>query len=545
MINQSSEALESERDLLIISRPRLEEYSRTLAVQLQLLNAKIKDPSLPDLLVTVEHEPVYTVGRGQLLERANDNGIPWFEISRGGKTTYHGPGQLVCYPIFDLNVHGRDVHVFLRNLEQVAIDTLASFGISGMRREGFTGVWVPLRDGIKKVAAIGVGVRKWISYHGIALNIDPDLNNFQEISPCGQDGRDVTSLAQILAERDCAVPSFEQTQEAVIASFRKVFGLKLAGQQQAQRIDERIDGRVRPSWLKVKAPGSPVFQETNDIVRKLQLVTVCEEAKCPNMGECWSHRTATMMIMGELCTRRCGFCSVRDGTLENLGALDIFEPVRVAQAVRELGLKHIVVTSVNRDDLADMGAAHFNQTVRAIKHQNPDCSVELLIPDMRGDRALVEMILEGDLVSVLNHNVETVPRIYRRVRPGASFKRSLQILRWAKEYQPSVRTKSGLMVGLGEERSEVLEVMDLLREHGVEILTIGQYLQPTPKQLPIDRYITPEEFEDYRQEGIKRGFSFVESAPFVRSSYHAWKHTQDRPSVHTEPVAEFTHTSAT
>ncbi len=221
---------------------------------------------------------------------------------------------------------------------------------------------------------------------------------------------------------------------------------------------------------------------------------------------------------------RCSFCAVKDGTLESLKPLDGLEPRRVAVAIKELGLKHVVITSVNRDDLDDMGAEHFNQTVKAIRYQNPDCRVELLIPDMRGRRELVETILSSGLVAVLNHNVETVPRLYKTVRPGADFKRSLNILRWARELHPQIMSKSGLMVGLGERREEVLEAMDLLRESEVQILTIGQYLQPSAKQLPIQAYITPEQFKEYEVEAIKRGFPHVESGPLVRSSYHAWKH---------------------
>jgi lipoyl synthase len=267
--------------------------------------------------------------------------------------------------------------------------------------------------------------------------------------------------------------------------------------------------------------------KTQSIIKQHKLVTVCEEAKCPNIGECWSNNTATFMIMGDLCTRRCSFCSVKDGSITNLNPLNPLEPFHVATAVKKLGLKHVVITSVNRDDLEDMGAEHFYNTAKAISYHSPSCKIELLIPDMQGKRSLLEVILQDNFVSVLNHNVETVPRLYRTVRPGSYFKRSLDILALAKDIHPSVKTKSGIMVGLGERLSEILEVMDRLREINCDILTIGQYLQPTRKQLPVVRYITPDEFEEYRIEGLKRGFSYVESGPFVRSSYHAWKHTSE------------------
>jgi lipoic acid synthetase len=285
---------------------------------------------------------------------------------------------------------------------------------------------------------------------------------------------------------------------------------------------------VKPSWLKVRAPGSPEYLETKKIVKDLKLHTVCEEAMCPNIGECWSHHTATFMIMGELCTRRCHFCSVKKGTSETLVALDPFEPERVGIAVKELGLRHAVVTSVDRDDVADKGAGHFCKTVQAIRTHAPQCKVELLIPDLKGSRADLATILSAK-VDVLNHNIETVPRLYKKVRPGAGYIRSLAIHRWAKEIDPKVVTKSGIMVGLGETKEEVLRVMDDMRDADIDVMTIGQYLRPSENQLPVRAFITPEEFKEYEVEGMSRGFKFVESGPFVRSSYHAWKHTADVP----------------
>jgi lipoic acid synthetase len=262
------------------------------------------------------------------------------------------------------------------------------------------------------------------------------------------------------------------------------------------------------------------------LVKEHDLHTVCQEAQCPNIGECWSHHTATFMIMGELCTRKCHFCSVKKGSSETLVALDPNEPDRVGLAVRSLGLKHAVITSVDRDDVADNGAGHFNRTVSAVRKYAPDCKVELLIPDLKGSRKDLETILASK-IDVLNHNIETVPRLYKKVRPGAGYVRSLSIHRWAKEIDPGVVTKSGIMVGLGESREEVLGVMDDMRAVGIDVMTIGQYLRPTQKQLPVRAFITPEEFKEYEVEGMKRGFKFVESGPFVRSSYHAWKHTAD------------------
>jgi len=286
---------------------------------------------------------------------------------------------------------------------------------------------------------------------------------------------------------------------------------------------------VKPPWLKVRAPGSPEYLETRKIVKELKLHTVCEEARCPNIGECWSHHTATFMIMGDLCTRRCHFCSVKKGDATTLLPLDPMEPERVGVAVKELGLRHAVITSVDRDDSFDNGASHFAKTVRAIRKHAPECKIELLIPDLQGSQKDLVTILESG-IDVLNHNVETVPRLYKKVRPGAGYIRSLSIHRWAKEIAPSVLTKAGIMVGLSETRDEVLSLMDDLRAVKVDIMTIGQYLRPSEKQVPVKSFVTPEEFKEYEVEGLKRGFSFVESGPLVRSSYHAWKHTVASPT---------------
>lgn len=291
----------------------------------------------------------------------------------------------------------------------------------------------------------------------------------------------------------------------------------------------------KPSWIKARAPGSPEYLETKGLVTSLKLHTVCEEARCPNIGECWSHHTATFMIMGDLCTRKCHFCSVKKGTSETLVALDPFEPERVGIAVKQLRLKHAVITSVDRDDVADNGAAHFSKTVASVRKHAPECKIELLIPDLKGSQRDLETIVASG-INVLNHNVETVPRLYKKVRPGAGFIRSLSILRWAKEFDPSILTKSGIMVGLGEEKEEVFEVMDSLRASNVDIMTIGQYLRPSQNQLPVKAFVTPEEFKEYEEEGLKRGFKFVESGPLVRSSYHAWKHTVESPVTTDAPT---------
>lgn len=278
--------------------------------------------------------------------------------------------------------------------------------------------------------------------------------------------------------------------------------------------------RRHPDWIKSRAPTGKAVAETRATVRSLGLHTVCEEAQCPNLGECWSHHTATVMLLGDTCTRACRFCAVGHGRPL---PVDPDEPRRVAEAVARLGLKHVVMTSVNRDDLPDGGAGHFAATATAVKERVPDCTIEVLIPDLQGDLDALAIVVAAP-IAILNHNTETVPRLYKQVRPGATYERSLAILRAAKTMRPSVRTKTGLMLGLGETRDEVLTVLGDVRAAGCDVLTLGQYLRPSMEELPVDRYVTPAEFAELGDEARRMGFAYVESGPLVRSSYHAWEH---------------------
>lgn len=273
----------------------------------------------------------------------------------------------------------------------------------------------------------------------------------------------------------------------------------------------------RPPWLKVRFPASPALVELQQLMREADLHTVCEEARCPNIGECWSRGTATFMILGDTCTRSCGFCAVKTG---RPGLLDTAEPRRVALAIQRMGLHHAVITSVNRDELPDGGAAIFASTIEWVRRLSPATTIEVLIPDFKGDRDALATVLAAR-PEILNHNTETVPRLYRQVRPQAVYERSLELLRRAKELDPGTVTKSGLMAGLGETEPELLQVCRDLAAHGVDVLTVGQYLQPTPAHLPIARYWTPEEFARVREQALAMGFTHVESGPLVRSSYHA------------------------
>ena len=273
----------------------------------------------------------------------------------------------------------------------------------------------------------------------------------------------------------------------------------------------------RPDWLKVRLPGGESYSRLKSMMRELDLHTVCEEARCPNVAECWGQGTATFMILGEVCTRSCGFCAVTTGLPTTL---DLAEPERVANAVQTMKLQHAVITSVNRDELPDGGAFLFARTIEAVRRRSPGTTIEVLIPDFKGSRPALARVLDAR-PEILNHNVEAVPRLYKRVRPGARFDQSVQLLERVKEIAPEVISKTGIMVGLGESREEIASVMERLVEAGVEIFTIGQYLQPTKNHLPIERFYHPSEFAELKRIGLAAGFRHVESGPLVRSSYHA------------------------
>jgi len=290
---------------------------------------------------------------------------------------------------------------------------------------------------------------------------------------------------------------------------------KIRHPEKAHRPDNPV--ARKPDWIRVKAPTSPEYHATREIMRGLKLTTVCEEAACPNIGECWSKRHATFMIMGEVCTRACAFCNVATGKPAHL---DPDEPRRVGEALAKLGLEHVVVTSVDRDDLADGGARHFAQTIASIRAASPKTTIEILTPDFKNKPQALDIIL-SDRPDVYNHNLETVPRLYAAIRPGARYFTSLQLLARVKEKDPAMFTKSGIMVGLGETKEEVLQVMDDLRAADVDFLTIGQYLQPTVKHAAVDRFVTPDEFNAYAAAARAKGFLMVSASPLTRSSYHA------------------------
>jgi len=501
-----------------------------------------------DYLLLLEHPHTYTLGahadeRHVLVDPALV-GATLERTDRGGDVTYHGPGQLVAYPIVSVPDNPASGPQHVHRLEQIVIDTLADLGLPGATSvHEYPGVWIDGdRPSPRKIAAIGVrtlrvGPGRRRTLHGVALNVTPDLDMFGHIVPCGIADRGVTSLRAegIDVAMDEVVEAFVARAAALLADGgverhdvvtgpAGVPASPTSGERPLLRRlrqagvvpEEGLDIAVRkPPWVRVPVRVGKGYRQLGSTIHDLGLVTVCEEAGCPNIYECWADGTATFMINGERCTRACGFCQV--DTRHPL-PLSPDEPERVASAIERMALGHAVVTCVARDDLADGGAGAMAQTITAIRDRNPATTVEVLISDCRGDAASLDTIFEAR-PDVLNHNIETVARLQRAVRPSAGYARSLGVL--ARAAHAGLVTKSGLMVGLGEREDEVVATMADLRGVGVSIVTIGQYLRPSRDHLPVSRYWAPEEFDRLRQAGSELGVTHVEASPLTRSSYHA------------------------
>ena len=504
-----------------------------------------------DYLLLLEHPHVYTLGvradPAHVLRDPESVGAALCRADRGGDVTYHGPGQLVAYPIVTLDDHpGAGPH-HVRRIEQVVIDALGDLGLAATRHDGYPGVWVGVGGpDPRKIAAIGVravrvpgGRRRTL--HGVALNVDCDLAMFGHIVPCGIAEYPVTSLRQ-----EGVDASMDEVVEAVAARSVQTWGARGFDRQ-----DVQVPGRTRhgvsdrggpegeralfrrlrqagtdpehgvplrerkPAWLRVPARMGEGYVSLGRTIHSLGLVTVCEEAGCPNIFECWADGTATFMVNGSRCTRACGFCQV--DTRHPL-PLDPGEPDRVAEAVARMGLSHAVITCVARDDLPDGGAGAIAATIRAVRRRSPGTRVEVLISDCKGDAPSLGAVFDAR-PDVLNHNVETVARLQRAVRPSAGYARSLSVL--ARAADAGLVVKSGLMVGLGESEAEVLSTLADLAAVGVSIATIGQYLRPSADHLPVARWWTPEELGALAAAGRELGLAHVEASPLTRSSYHA------------------------
>lgn len=519
-------------------------YRDALALQHALFRR-----SEEDHLLFVEHPHVYTLGVRAKSEHIIDDpasvGAEIVRVDRGGDVTYHGPGQVVGYPIISIALGPGAIPSYVHGVEQLVIDALKDLGLEDVGRVAdLPGVWVePDGPSPRKICAVGVRVSRGRTMHGFALNVTSDLEMFSHIVPCGIANRPVTSLREEgfeLSPND--VIDALVRQAALAPVFAGTLGSRTIERQDASgpaltvpiapSVEERpllrrlanagVDSSVaveigarKPPWLRVEARMGNEYLALRKTMRTFDLVTVCEEAGCPNIYECWSDGTATFMINGSRCTRACGFCLV--DTSHPL-PLDASEPERVAEAVVKMGLAHAVVTAVARDDLADGGAAAFAATIEAIRRRAPQTQVEVLVPDCKGDEGALRLLFDAT-PDVFNHNIETVLRLQRAVRPSASYARSLAVLGSARS--AGLLTKSGVILGMGESDTEVEGALCDLASIGVSIVTIGQYLRPTAAHLPVARWWTPEEFADLRERALGFGFAHVEASPLTRSSYHA------------------------
>ena len=566
------------------------EYRDALALQ-----RRLHTHSADDHLLLLEHPHVVTLGRRgrreHLLVDVEALGGTVMETDRGGEVTYHGPGQLVGYPI--LTVPGRrggglaDTAAYVGGIEHLLIDVLGDLGLAAGRVARHTGVWID-PDGLRprKIAAIGVRLSRSRSMHGFALNVDPDLGWFGRIVPCGITGLGVTSLraegvhasmrevVDLVAVRAAAVwAAHGRVDRADVA--HRVAPADMAqftsDAAEAEGVSPRLLARLaqarleadtgpsldaydvgdaggdagdaggdadageplplrarKPEWMRVPLSTGPQFREVRSTLRGLDLVTVCEEAGCPNISECWNDGTATFMLLGDRCTRACGFCMVDTRRPDEV---DADEPRRVAEAAARMGLRHVVVTMVARDDLDDGGAAAVAETVAAVRASLPGARVETLISDLGGDPDALNTVFDAR-PDVLNHNIETVARLQRAVRPSAGYARSLAVLARAKAV--GLTTKSSIIAGMGETHDEIVQTLGDLHAAGADIVTVGQYLRPTARHLPVARWWPPDAFARWKEIGEAMGISHVEASPLTRSSYHA------RQAAHAAGVSKAT-----
>jgi len=508
----------------------LANYREILQTQHEL-HDKRYNGKIPNTVLIVEHTPVITLGARQnankLLvsrEELAARQIDVVDIRRGGGATAHNPGQLVFYSILDLQELGLGITEYIRKLETIGIELLQQLGVQADRRQGFPGLWVlhekskveNRKSKIYKIASIGVRVSRGITYHGMAINIQNDLSIFDLLVPCGLDSVEMTSVLKETSKRHSMTQLKEKLSQLLIRHFST--DSERPVMSHACPEPRRGKSRKLPSWLRRPLPASESFARTEKVLTSLGLETICNNANCPNRGECWSRGTATVLILGNICTRNCGFCSVATG---KPSPLDPTEPARVAQMAKQLNLKYLVITSVNRDDLPDGGAAHFRNCINEVRKHCPDIRFEILTPDFRNCQVKALEVLWEALPFTFAHNVETVPSLYPVARPSGNYQRSLSLIKIAKEHYGDIVTKSSIMLGLGETDAEVEQVLGDLRCVGCDRITIGQYLKPSRDSLDVVEYVTPEKFEFWRQKAFELGFSWVISSPFARSSYFA------------------------
>jgi lipoic acid synthetase len=544
----------------------LVDYREVLQTQHELRD-KRREGKISDTVLIVEHPPVITLGArqnaNQLLSSKEDLAKRYIDVvdtRRGGGVTAHNPGQLVFYPIMNLQELGLGITEYIRKLETIGIELLRQLGIHCQRRKGFPGLWIrkpkpederrlatedtehrekelklnsalsavkekrdtryEIRDA-RKIASIGVRVSKSVTYHGMAINIQNDLSIFDFLIPCGIDDVEMTSVLKETGKYNSMSELKQSLSKLLKKHFSKVY------QDSEDRLTLSPVGRITssstrklPSWLHRPLPASRTYKKVENILSSLNIETICHNANCPNRGQCWSRGTATVLILGNICTRNCKFCSVATG---KPAQLDTSEVLRLAKMAKQMRLKYLVITSVNRDDLPDGGASHFRDCINYVRKKCPDIKLEILTPDFRNHQEEAVEILCDALPFIFAHNVETVPSLYPVARAGGNYQRSLNLLKIAKQNFTGVQTKSSIMLGLGETDAEVEQVLEDLRSMCCDRITIGQYLKPSKNSLEVVEYVTPAKFNFWRQKAIDLGFSWIISSPFARSSYFAEK----------------------
>jgi len=558
---------------LLIRDCGLADYREVLQLQHEL-REKRGDGKIPNTVLIVEHTPVITLGARQsankLLvsrEELAEQHIDVVDIRRGGGTTAHNPGQLIFYPIIHLQELGLSITEYIRELEMIGIELLQQLGIKSQKRKGFPGLWVRKREArskeglatentkdrkkelklnsavsassavkekrdtryeirdTKKIASIGVRVSKHVTYHGMAINIQNDLSIFDFIIPCGLNGIEMTSVLRETGQYYSMNELKKRLEQLLVKHFS--YHIERRATPFQNLVEGKDKRRKLPPWLRRPLPTGKTYKKVENILSSLSLETICNNANCPNRGECWSRGTATVLILGNVCTRNCKFCSVATG---KPALPDPTEPLRLAEMAKQMRLKYLVITSVDRDDLPDGGASHFRDCISQVRKQCPDMRFEILTPDFRNCQARAIEILQDALPFVFAHNIEMVPALYRIARTGGDYQRSLNLLKMAKETLRfaqgdsfEIVTKSSIMLGLGETDAQVEQVLKDLRSVGCDRITIGQYLKPSKDSLDVAEYISPSKFDFWKQKAIESGFFWIISSPFARSSYFAEK----------------------
>ncbi|MDR2338300.1 MAG: lipoyl(octanoyl) transferase LipB [Deltaproteobacteria bacterium] len=546
--------------LKVIDQGQGQEFLPTLELQKALVEQKIKSAETDDYLLLLEHAPAYTRGKEPVTspepDRLTIQNTPLYEINRGGQITFHGPGQLVLYPIFDLNRHGKDIHLFIRKLELVVINALNALGLITFRQKGATGVWVDADDGAyKKIASLGISVKHWISYNGIGLNVSTDLNYFRAINPCGMPATAMTSLEKELGKARYSSQSvllsrntdlvtatqvssgeilhqpekslMQEVKKQILRAFEEVFNFStiLTNVQVADVLPRPL----RISLTNQRISNAREFLTTKSILDELKIITACEENQCPNLGECWSNRNVSFRLL-EYYQQSGSQVNLSKTKAETLLELDETEPLRIAQAVEKLALRYVVLNASPQAKMLDKEVVQFRNTAKQIKLLNPECEIEVEVDNFKAQPELLSGLLRENNINILTHNLSIIGAIHSNHSRQAAgevaterFERSLNLLYWAKRFNKNIKTKTGILIGLGETLEEIIQILSALRCVHCDILTLGQYLQLNSSQLQLQRFVTAEEFDYLKKVALSFGFKKVIAEPLARTSYQAWQ----------------------